>query len=1363
MPSIHCLHLSEGNSIKRPLSSFLPRLLLLIIFFFNTRNASSQIGPNIDWQVCLGGSSNEYSPRIRKTPDKGFIFLSSTNSISGDIQGNHGNYDGWLTKLDSNGVLQWQHCYGGSAADYTSDVIISNGGGYILAIYANSTNGQVQGSHGGSEIWVVRIDTVGNILWQHPLGGSSSEIPGGIMELPDSTIMVCGYTLSNDGNVTGNHGNGDVWVVKLRKDGSIIWQKCFGGSQSDYANNLLYLGNGNCLVAGYTYSNNNDVSGNHGGQDAWAFEIDTAANLIWQHCYGGSDNEAFTQLREFNSVIYLAGTTKSIDGDVTGNHGLEDYWLVKTDQASNIIKQKCFGGSSVDVLTSISLKPLNGMVLCGESLSNDGDVIGNHNPGTNDGWLMRIDSAFNLLWSRCYGGTGVDFGFKVIADDNRLLIGGGTNSTDGDVSCTYHGLLDLWIFETGKECEVPVSASFSYEQNGLSFGFHDLSNEADSWLWDFGDGNTSSEKSPEHEYAQPGIYTVCLGVTDSCGYDTTCAIINTCGWASAGFGFDQINLEFSFHDSSGLATEWHWDFGDGQTSTEQNPQHVYDQPGIYTVKQVAANECNSDSITQVINTCGPLQGGFTCTILQLLANFTDTSSSNANAWFWTFGDGLNSSQQNPAHVYSQPGTYSVVLKVSTDCESKYLSKTITVCATAKADFSFVINGADVVFENNSVYGTSYLWNFGNGATSTLISPSYFFTDSGMYNICLTAQNVCNADDTCIIFHNTYLGNASLCWNETYSESSATDHTANAVFADDENNVILIGSSGKGSGTLLYKNAFVLRYSPDGNLLWHKNLADSYPDDYFLPVASCHDAAGNIFLLFTWQQAPSLINNWGLVKFNSEGAQQWVVPGEITLNERGAAIACDADGNVVVAGYTIGTTFTGDYLIEKIDSGGNTVWKKSWDYLGYSDAASDIVISPQGNIVVTGTAIADYLDEHEKMATVIYDEDGNFQSAFSEGNDITIGKKVVTNKSGDAWVLGESSYFGEDPFTYVQRIGSVSWLTSYAGSVNGEEDVTPVSIAVDSSGFAYAAVQVDYKDANNTEHYYPILLKLDPQGVPVWEKEIPGIYESEGLTAGFVLRSVVTNEAGKSFYTGYSKPAGEPSSSLNVITGRINSAGSTDWLDSFDHAELADYGISVALDKSGNILIGGRTDSDSSLSELLTLKYCIQCTTVPVTFSLYEDTFCLGSSGIPLEGGNPPGGAYSGDGVLDGIFYPDSAGPGVHQIIYAISDDDQCVSADTLPVFVDVCTGIEQLNGISFGVSPNPFFASTNLHFHLNQKAFCRIEVTDARGKQVAVLAEKEFLAGDYLIPWNREQIAAGVYFLHLHGNTFSVTTKVVAE
>jgi hypothetical protein len=131
--------------------------------------------------------------------------------------------------------------------------------------------------------------------------------------------------------------------------------------------------------------------------------------------------------------------------------------------------------------------------------------------------------------------------------------------------------------------------------------------------------------------------------------------------------------------------------------------------------------------------------------------------------------------------------------------------------------------------------------------------------------------------------------------------------------------------------------------------------------------------------------------------------------------------------------------------------------------------------------------------------------------------------------------------------------------------------------------------------------------------------------------------------------------------------------------------------------------------------------------------------------------------------LDGIFYPDSAGPGEHQIIYAISDEDQCVSADTLPVFVDVCTAIEETNDISFGVSPNPFFASTNLHVHLNQKTFCRIEVTDVRGKQVAVLAEKEFLPGDYLIPWNREQVAAGVFFLHLRGNTFSITTKVVAE
>lgn len=1330
-------------------------------FFLAPHFTAAQIGPGISWQICLGGTASEYNPRLKKTPDNGYILLASTNSNNGDVLGNHGNYDGWVARLDSLGTLQWQKCYGGSAADYASEIILSAGGGYLLLIYANSNNGQVMGSHGGSEMWVVKIDSLGSLDWQHPLGGSSSEIPGGILELPDSSIMVCGYTLSNDGNVSGNHGGGDAWVVKLNHQGDIIWQKCFGGPEADLASGLSLLGNGDCLVTGYTYSNSGDVSGNHGGQDGWAFEIDTAGNLLWQHCYGGTQNEFFSSSAESGAHLFLAGTTKSNDGDVTGNHGLEDFWLLKTDHEGNLIQQKCFGGSSTDVLTSVSEKSGSGWVLCGESLSNDGDVIGNHNPGTTDGWLMRSDSSFGLLWSRCYGGSSVDFGFRVIADGNRLLAGGATTSTDGDLDCVQDGLLELWIFQTGKECEIPVSSAFSYEQSGLVFQFTDFSNQSDSWFWNFGDGTTSDEQNPVHEYAQSGIYEVCMAVSDSCGFDTSCAIINTCGWATAGFTYDQDDLSFSFHDASLEATAWQWDFGDGNSSAEQNPEHTFLASGIYLVTLIAGNACNTDSFTLTVNTCGTLSAGYTYSASQLLVTFSDTSSDNATAWYWSFGDGFNSMEQNPNHNYALPGEYNVSLLVTTACESKLVSNTITVCASAKASFSITSNGGDIVLDNNSAYATYFLWDFGNGATSTLAEPNYFFSDTGTFTICLSAENLCSTDDTCISFHNTYLGNAIPCWQQVYSESSAFDHTLNFIYSDAANRVISVGSSAKGSGSLLYENVFVLKYDEAGTLLWHRNLADSFPGDYFLPIASTHDSSGNIYVLFTWQQFPVFENTWGLTKLDESGEVLWTLEGDASLQERVTALAGDQQHHLIIAGYTLGSTLTGDFLVIKADADGNMLWKKSYDYNGFSDAASDVALSANGTIYVTGTAVADELDENERMITLIYDEEGNLLSEVVDGTDIAFGRKVITNPSGDGWALGGSSLFGEDPLVLIRRVGTTSWLSTYEGPADVEADVTPISISADSADQIYVAVQLDYKDQNDLKQSYPVLLKFDEGGTLVWEKYMTGTFASENLSPGYVLRNITASAAGKTFYTGYSKAAADPSSAFDIETGRINTDGTTEWLDRLDQFGLGDYGIAISLEAEGNILVGGRTDSGTDFSEIITLKYCIVCAPVPVTFAIPADTFCLGSSEVTLPGGMPPGGFYSGAGVIDGIFYPDSAGVGTHTIIYTVADNDQCVTADTQLVVVDVCTGIEASAGVSLTVEPNPFFTVTFIHLHLERKSAIKISVTDLSGKEIMQITDAGYLPGDYILPWDRKNRPAGIYLITVQDD-FGITTLKVA-
>ncbi|MCI5058791.1 MAG: PKD domain-containing protein, partial [Flavobacteriales bacterium] len=141
----------------------------------------------------------------------------------------------------------------------------------------------------------------------------------------------------------------------------------------------------------------------------------------------------------------------------------------------------------------------------------------------------------------------------------------------------------------------------------LSVYFSDTSTVgATSWLWDFGDGNTSTQQNPTHNYAVGGTYTVCLTATNSCGTDSTCQSVSVvCGTPTAMFSSVDTGLTFYFTDlSSSQIASWQWDFGDGNTSTLQNPVHSYPQPGSYVVCLIVSNFCgNADTIcdTAVVN------------------------------------------------------------------------------------------------------------------------------------------------------------------------------------------------------------------------------------------------------------------------------------------------------------------------------------------------------------------------------------------------------------------------------------------------------------------------------------------------------------------------------------------------------------------------------------------------------------------------------------------------------------------------------------------------------------------------------------------------------------------------------------------
>jgi hypothetical protein len=175
----------------------------------------SEIGI-LQWQKCLGGTGYlNIGCSIKQTVDEGFVLLGYTNSNDIDVSGNNGGLDFWVAKLSSTGALQWQKCLGGSADDYGSNLHQTVDNGYILVGYTNSNDGDVSGNHGSADVWVVKLNESGTLQWQKCLGGSADDSGSSIQQTLDNGYILVGYTNSNDDDVSGNHGSADVWVVKL--------------------------------------------------------------------------------------------------------------------------------------------------------------------------------------------------------------------------------------------------------------------------------------------------------------------------------------------------------------------------------------------------------------------------------------------------------------------------------------------------------------------------------------------------------------------------------------------------------------------------------------------------------------------------------------------------------------------------------------------------------------------------------------------------------------------------------------------------------------------------------------------------------------------------------------------------------------------------------------------------------------------------------------------------------------------------------------------------------------------------------------------------------------------------------------------
>lgn len=445
-------------------------VLTVLLSLSAWRVASAQGAPSIVWQHAYGGTSDDDAAAITPTDDGGYVIVGATKSDDGDVTGRHGGWDYWVVRIDSKGSLQWQKTFGGTGDDKASAVAQTHDGGFVVAGYSGSSDGDIEQFHHGDDYWVVKLDRNGTLLWEQTYGGSDDDFATAILPTADGGFVVGGFTNSNDGQVKGHHGinNADYWVVKIDSIGTLMWARCYGGTASDKLNSIAPAADGGFVLAGMSLSHDGNVTGHHfptdpnnpiDRPDFWITKIDAVGGLQWENSFGGDeDDEAYSVHLQQDSGFVVSGVTYSNNGDVfrgTVTATDADFWIVKLRANGTLQWQKTVGGSGDDMATSCVVTGDGECVVAGVTTSHDGPAADNHNTsGTTDYLVVKIDNAGNLQWGEAFGGSGNDAAFAIAeAAAGGYVVAGVATISDGEVTGTHdQATNDYWavkILEPG--------------------------------------------------------------------------------------------------------------------------------------------------------------------------------------------------------------------------------------------------------------------------------------------------------------------------------------------------------------------------------------------------------------------------------------------------------------------------------------------------------------------------------------------------------------------------------------------------------------------------------------------------------------------------------------------------------------------------------------------------------------------------------------------------------------------------------------------------------------------------------------------------------------------------------------------------
>ena len=410
------------------------KLLILLNLLFFTPFVINAEGLKMESQKSFGGSLSDQFNSIISTEDSKFVSVGYTSSRDIDGIEGKGEFahEAIIIKYDNDGNILWKNAWGGDEMDYFYDVIQQKSGEFVVV--GNSTSSDIEGlpnMYGGDgDAIIIKYDKNGNLLWQKSWGGKliSARFRSITSSLDDGIVVVGSSEFSEIEGMT-NKGMYDAIIVKYDKDGNILWQKNWGGNGYDDFTGVISTEDGGFIIVGESESNDIEGLQNKGSYDAIVLKYDKDGNLIWQKSWGGNDSERFTSVAVTEDGGFVAvGNTQFIvyEGD-----SRLDAIIVKYNKDGNVLWQKSYGNELNEFYESVVEIDDYGFVVVGYINSS----LIDSKPATDkdDAIIIKYDKDGNMLWEKSWGGSDYDEFRKVIStQDGKIIASGYSHSTDID-------------------------------------------------------------------------------------------------------------------------------------------------------------------------------------------------------------------------------------------------------------------------------------------------------------------------------------------------------------------------------------------------------------------------------------------------------------------------------------------------------------------------------------------------------------------------------------------------------------------------------------------------------------------------------------------------------------------------------------------------------------------------------------------------------------------------------------------------------------------------------------------------------------------------------------------------------------------